>query len=155
MFYREFEHMFHDDFNQANWRATYLTSLLDDQGTTLIFSVQFADNSVATVPAYKWWNPNPGSNLSNFLTCMVLKWWLPTVRCWTIEEFEHYTLKFAWFLQKQTDLCSIHDDLTKYPKSSTIIKHGSRISSVLISNIYAPASEACQKTGNPCSCIPQ
>ena len=116
MFYREFEHMFHVEFNQANWRAILLLYSMI-QGTTLIFSVQFADNSVATVPAYKWWNPNPGSNLSNFLTCMVLIWWLPTVRCWTIEDFEYYTLKFAWFLQKQTDLCSIHDDLTQYPKT--------------------------------------
>ena len=73
-------------------------------------------------------------------TCRVLNLWPRTVGCWIIEEFVCYTLKFANFSQKQTDLSSIHDKLARNPKFLTDNIHGSLKSRVLICNTNTPLS---------------
>ena len=48
--------------------------------------------------------------------CKVLTFWLPTVEGRIIEEFVSYTVKFADFSSKQTDMSSIQDNLEPHPK---------------------------------------
>ena len=72
------------------------------------------------------------------LRYLVLIFWLLTVGCWIIEEFVCYTLKFAYFSSKQTDLSSIQDNLVQNLKFLTDNRPDSYKSSVLIWSINTP-----------------
>ena len=64
--------------------------------------------------------------------------WLPTEGWCKVEEFVCYTLKFASFSSKPTDLSSIPDYLVPSAKFSTDNWYGFRKGRVLICNINTP-----------------
>ena len=64
--------------------------------------------------------------------CRVMNLWLPTVGCWINEEFVCYTLKFAHFTSKQTNLSSIEDNLAQNPKFLTDNRQDSCKNRVLV-----------------------
>ena len=84
----------------------------------------------------------------------VLKYWLPIVVCLIIEEFVGYSIKFTYFLSKQTALSFIQGDLaqnhkTKLPSATThtasfppIVTKCCRSSSPLLIRLYTDNSSS-------------